>query len=591
LFTTFLVARLLLADLDPARLSATTGPSGLVLDVLLWLTVALVALIVALEGATRRGWLGAALLAGLAGLLAWGGPTNATYRYAAELVGWQIAAVAGTFWLLRNLLASADDLRRLFAVATASLAALAATLGLGTWLGLQPVSPAEHLPDGLRLQSAEVGSGRADALEGGTTALAVVFDHPLVGTGGGNLTRHTLPITPPPTPRVSNGTGNSFIWLAVHGGLGALVLGGLLVFGIWQYPYLLPGGHDPLPPPTPRYEFSIGGILGLLLAFELRVLTLPTSTIVPLGGVTLVQALIWFIVYGMSEHTDKPITHRLKGAWQLGLLLVAGSFAVDLPQVPALVHGLAVLAAGIRLHDPAPLIRGWPGWFRWLTVPAAIAVGITYVNAVVRPAVVAEWYVRQARQAQALVPTYWADWQKAANGPAKEHALQTLRLGIVKGVVQPLIRAEHAEPSNVNRALELLAWYRALWRADPTAQAVAEQMMHWGLRANQLDPLGPAAPLAIFENRLLFARHSADKRDTQFAEAERYLRRVLACDPALAATLHYELAATQLAVQAETAGLKSAGQALQLDTDAPGPRYRLTDAQRQQVKKWLNVPE
>jgi hypothetical protein len=159
---------------------------------------------------------------------------------------------------------------------------------------------------------------------------------------------------------------------------------------------------------------------------------------------------------------------------------------------------------------------------------------------------------------------------------------------VARAILRPLADAVRHNPDNAGPLLEQVPWWLAAWelggeKADENA-IIATQL------AQRRDPEGVVGYLAELRVRLRFAEATEKKRVEQFRHAEELIREVVRRDPARAARLRYQVARVCFTVKDNEKGKLAAEAAMQLDADAPGPRYRLQDEERAQLRKWLGLP-
>src|SRR5262249_49484960 len=156
---------------------------------------------------------------------------------------------------------------------------------------------------------------------------------------------------------------------------------------------------------------------------------------------------------------------------------------------------------------------------------------------------------------------------------------------------------------NINSQLELVAWFLAYWKLTPNTKRdlMLEKV------TSGLDPHNAEPAIREVQMRLAFATldpkkfqetdkklelRVAEIRNENITKAEERIPAILERDPGPEARLRFRLAETLYSFQEpkrDEQAIKEARKALDLDANAPGPRWQLTDSQRAQVKKWLKI--
>jgi len=190
--------------------------------------------------------------------------------------------------------------------------------------------------------------------------------------------------------------------------------------------------------------------------------------------------------------------------------------------------------------------------------------------------------------------------------PAEKEAKRGSALRyVVQNIIKPLQDAKKAEPKSVGPRLEEMAWLQDYWRFAPNDNNRTKMLKEMS-QIVELDPHGSNTLVRELHvhlelthvNPLMFAdpvrleRFMAVIRGEEFKQAVELIPKILDRDPALEARLRFRLAEALFAVkdpERDKQGMDEANRALELDANAPGPRWRLTDAQRAQVKKWLKL--
>ncbi|HEY8505146.1 MAG TPA: hypothetical protein VIL46_11230 [Gemmataceae bacterium] len=610
--TALLVARLLVADADPARLRLTSGPGGVVLNLLTYGLLLLWAFWAAFtRQGVRRG--GAAALA-LLGLVGWLAVAAARSDYSHP--GWHLAWTAGGMFVLFFLtlqLADRYEARRgltavlVATVLTLSLSAAFHTLTGGGRLGAAPsADPADafaHPPDTtpppapnpvvpladpdvwaalllLALPAAWFfarSAGRRAALllpgalaAGLALALAATdwparpyaweaasraaAGEPLFGVGPGQFAAAAGARLPPGAPPLTE-PHSAWLGLAATAGSGAVLIL-LLALGLWAGKVLRAGqgGEAAGPAETggadwPRWEFYLGGMAGLLLGFAL--------------GMTAYPWYEWSSV--LLTAAGLAVIRVL--VWFPAVALLELVAPLDRAVAKALLAGVLAAAAWGAVSDgPAA-----PQAAAALAVALGLGLGAA-APAARRPAGPTAGRLTAAG-ALALLSFYWL--QAAAPALASASAVREARaVHRVAGAEDPrgaltyahrtLYEAWEEDPGNA-ALLRELAWWRLrqwewLFAAGSEQQlaeagAVARDIRDMLAAARSLEPRNAANPLAFFEVCLTLTEKSAAARSARLAVAGKMLDEVAARLPRRAPELRARLA------KAEAAARKAAEEA------------------------------
>ncbi|MFO0808815.1 MAG: hypothetical protein U0746_09350 [Gemmataceae bacterium] len=571
-------------------------------------------------GRAFGGWV-ALLLAIVVGIVAVRAGSMEPLTWAGLRATWDSATVLTVFIAARQAAADSDDAAGLFAALAASAVAaltdsalpqLAAVCG-ATW----PTAPPD--PTGRDLTWLLLATGAAIAVVVGRRrptvfvplaviaivvavrqgdivppavssepAWAMLSDNPGGGVGPGLYSRFAARYTPPPVPVVATVPPGTYAGLAATCGWPVAVVFALAIVVALSARAWAP---TPVSRAGPRWEVYFGGVAGLLGGFVLQVGDLPAGHGLPireLGVAAAVRGLVWFVSFAVFE-AGLAAHPRLLAA-RLALISVAGlALVYDTLGSPPTAQSFWTLAALLlSLARPLPesaWMRSVPG--RVLPMLAALGLLAGYVLQIFRPGYESASALRMAR---ARLGQY-EDKLKAidATPPALRPPARTDAVKYIRRAVMPdLARAAQTNPLDPEPRLDLSAWWLRLWEqgadGEPAAKAVLAAQS-----AQERDAEGIAGLLAEIAARSRFAEMSADKRDEQFAHLDRLIREVAKCDPARETRLRYELARTHFAAKDEKGGKLAAARAKQLDEDAPGPRYKLTEAEREQVATWLKA--
>jgi len=523
--------------------------------------------------------------------------------------------------------------RSLFALVGIMLIALLLA-GLGWWREEGRVNFAES-----KTYSYDSFQGRGNAVlreygAGWVTAAVISAERPFFGTGPGNFNRYSPRKQPADLPEVLDDPASTYGELASTAGLicaGAFLT--VLVFALircfrtaedlpnWE---VFPGSLAESPP---RWEFYLGGALGLVLGLGLRINDL-IGTEMPrailyssIGAVA--RALIWFLVFSWFDGIPGRGRYR-QLAMTGGLVLVAvfGIFSGALlrPVVLQLFWIFAALAVtgAIKVVPMSPQAR----LGRWVLVPLAIGAAATYLGLVCDPSWRAAGKLCEARQAARFYPDRLHEVGSAR--PFQQPVLIRQSADFVrKKILVPLYDGIKIDPTDETLTLEAAGWERALWELSPNeSSSMRESILidggefvsnEKGMPARlagvrNYDPNGTPAFISRFHFRLTVARfspefreslpaksqeHIQSRRAVEFREAEKLIAEIIEHDPALEARLRFRLIEALLDTR-DRERIQQAYQQMEkvkeLDATAPGPRWRLTDEQRERLAEWPKRP-
>jgi hypothetical protein len=306
-----------------------------------------------------------------------------------------------------------------------------------------------------------------------------------------------------------------------------------------------------------------------------------------LGVIAAFGGLCWFATFAIADSALRLVPRGMFEPLSCVLLVAFVCALLDLLAAPDIALTFGVLAAlGLGAIEPPPesaWARSVPGRVAPLLAAGALTAG--FVVHVFLPTVQVAAEVREARLAARAFEVKRRAVEKAA-GAAKTAARADAIAFTRRAILTPLARAVRADPHEAGPLLEQVPWWLTVWElgAPPGAD---ENAVIAAAEAQARDPEGVAGYLAEFRVRLRFAELSATKRKEQFDHTNALIDAIVARDPAREARLRYQLARVAFAVKEDAVGRAAAAAALKLDADAPGPRYRLSDDERE----WLKTKE
>lgn len=416
------------------------------------------------------------------------------------------------------------------------------------------------------------------------------------GVGPGSYDRFVARFTNSESDIVRIDPPNSYLSVAAASGWAALAtLAVTLAVLIWflKKPRKLPT-DAPVRVIRPHWEMHIGGVIGILAGMGLEAYDWPgvsAPPIVALSTIAIFRILAWFPTFAVAENC--LLMEESDNAPAIGLIAVlCCAAAYDLLR-PGLSFVFWVTAAiGVNLASP-PAISTWAASLPGRLLPLLVA-PVLLAGYVVSAFVPAMFATSGAHRAIRATPIYDAklDVIHRADGPAARSASRGEGVRYIRRLIlQPLIDAEADTGGwTMGPAADLAAirapWWAASWDLGATGDADQQAILD-ARTAQSLDPENVAGYLAEMQSRLRFAAHSPIKRAEQLAIAESLVSEVLRRDPALEARLRFRIAAANFAAKDSAAGAREARAAISLDAQAPGPRYRLTEAERDQIRRWL----
>ncbi len=368
---------------------------------------------------------------------------------------------------------------------------------------------------------------------------------------------------------------------------------------------------------TIPWEFYFGGMFGLLLGLVLRLMGAQSPDEVWHEGLrALVRSAVWFLAFASLEWVRWPprsLTLAI-GAGVLALLLhllIApgiGYPSLAIPLWTAVALGLnSVSIAPNPLLSPRRVILA-------LTVPLAICVPIIYFLAILSPVTSSAGMISLAQAHGQLFLEDRAREPRAQQ--IKEPPLQFIRFRIL----ELLNAAAREDPGNARVPVLQAQWYREMWRINPREKQWGVDGLECAAQALKLDPhgrepllveaqlrqefarklapsvttgiaLGLAFPIwerSMPQERTAILKKTSEEAQTQYRLAAEAFTKLAALDPA-AAGPHFLAAECWFRAGAMDRMLAEAEKASAVDEQVRWPGHRLTDPQREQVRRWLAV--
>jgi hypothetical protein len=382
------------------------------------------------------------------------------------------------------------------------------------------------------------------------------------------------------------------------------------------------GGPGSEGEPPLRWEYYVGGVFGLLLGFLLRAGEHQSGEILAEAYAAGLRTLFWFPAFALLEHV--PWTRR-----ERALVLTAGiaalllnltvSGGISFPSVAgplwvAIALTLAAVTARREVkEDSSPSAEGAAA--RYLPLPIFAAVALAYLVYVFEPVTSARALLQKGeRSGRAYLDQIEKNKEATFLAPLK---------GFKKEVIAPLDEAAQNDLEDARIQAVRAAWYGQLFRLelmagyDPLrAREAADAAVKAAVRAQQLDPGDARGFLAEYHLHQLFAellqvaadnltrkakktanqalkgemevqaRRMEDQGRGEHVLAARALARHVPDDPTNP-ILRYRIALAFVEGGDRAAGKGEAAAALELDDRLHRPTRRLTDQQREELRKVL----
>jgi hypothetical protein len=461
------------------------------------------------------------------------------------------------------------------------------------------------------------------------SAWKMISDHPWLGVGTGNFARiyplHIQPGAYEPIVEPHNfilevwATYGLFTLIAIVFSLGAFFWMTLRRVGpaMPDAPRESPAQPDlqsrppqpevpeskPITQPEPtRWEFYLGGMVGLLLGYLLRhsgqsaddaltqdpVFSTPALA-VWLGIVAAVRSVIWFASYALIEEVRWP-GRLLPGSLAVGvaalLLYLCFWGGISFPNVALflwLAVGLALAALRRPAHQPGESILA-------LSFPLVLAIGLVlaHVSYLFYPVSHAASLAHSASRAGRA---YLAQLERE---PEK---LIDARKYLIERVVGPLRKGTEEDPRNARWQLHLATWYGEMWSASlrvgdrERARLYRRAGVTAASKAQEVDPQGAEGYQIEYRLHRRFAKAMQLPKDRkeQFALAAEALRKSIKNDPNNP-SLRYHLATTLREAGEEKDANDEAQVAYHRNSQTPRPPRGLGDWQRFRLAQWLDLP-
>jgi hypothetical protein len=359
---------------------------------------------------------------------------------------------------------------------------------------------------------------------------------------------------------------------------------------------------------APRWEFYVGGMLGLVLAFVLRVVGgMTQDEIIYEGAKSGLGSLLWFAAFYWFEGTPWPGPSQVLAlvagvaALLINLCVSGGMFFPSVAQPLWIVAALALAPIAT-----ARTARRWVAIA--LPLPLVAAACYLYFSTEFYPVMRSSSFLSEARVGQRL----WFDrfepgWRDELNVPNNQLRATDKASNLLNDLVlKPLEAAAEADPFDSYTRVQLAYWYGARWRlftevkqfgAEAQRQAVEKMLTDfkgrafWNLeQAWKVDPDGLDAYAVDYQLLKAIADapgRAPQERNALYADIAGIVRRMLERDPH-DAQLRYSLADILFSLGNGVDGRREARRALERDDRLRAHKGRgLNAKQRKQAEDWL----
>jgi hypothetical protein len=372
-----------------------------------------------------------------------------------------------------------------------------------------------------------------------------------------------------------------------------------------------------------RWEYYVGGMFGMLVGFLLRANEAQSGEILAEAYAAGVRTLFWFPAFALLEHVSWT-------RWGRALVLTAGvaalllnltvSGGISFPSVAgpmwvAIALTLAAVSARREaVENSSPGADGAAA--RYLPLPIFGALALAYLVYVFEPVTSAHALLQKGeRSGRAYLDQIDKNKEATFLAPLK---------GFKRDVIAPLDEAAKDDPDDAHIQAALAAWYGQLFRLELMAgydsrraqEEAADLAVKAAGRAQDLDPGEARGFLAEYQLHQLFAellkvaadnltrkakkmanqalkgemeaqaRRMEDQGRGEHVLAAKALARHVPDDPTNP-ILRYRIALAFVEGGDRAAGKSAAAAALELDDRLQRPTRRLTDQQREELRKVL----
>jgi hypothetical protein len=488
----------------------------------------------------------------------------------------------------------------------------------------------------------------------------LLADHPLLGVGPGNFGTVYPQYMPATAAEQITDPHNLFLEAWASAGLVGLA-GLLLVLGafLWRQLPLLrdpaallqeeapPGqasSETPETPATPpaekpaepyvRWEFYVGGAIGLVLSFALVAIGRSTDEIIAEGIRSGGRSILWFMAFALMEGVIWPTRFRSLFLTVGVLALVANllvSGGIGFPSVAGLLMAALALALNSPLPRPVRLVERYGTISTAVPFPALFALVLVYIVGVFSPTTTAAAYIQASTIRGEIYDTDQnvisiQRKRQVANEPWRGEFNPAFR--VLASIRAPLFEAQKADPWDPRTPALIARWTSRMWEVTPIPGTrpsfpdLDTLAIRWAREAQRRDPAGAIGYITEAEVRERMAHflesiqspgpflgnayrvfiqqrgplvgspgtRRADIRQEYRLAAEALKRYQDPHDPN-DAPLAYRIAELYAHADDRPGMIEQARRALELNKSAPsGPMGRLrslSDPQRAQIQRWL----
>lgn len=350
---------------------------------------------------------------------------------------------------------------------------------------------------------------------------------------------------------------------------------------------------------TTRWEFYLGGMLGLTLGFILRTMAQPHRDFIVIldeGIVAGVRSLLWFACFALLESIAWPGPSRvlaiMAGVAVLFLnLTVSGGISFPAVALPLMV--MMALAQSAMPAEEAEPERSRSAALTPLPILAGVCLG--YLLLCFHPV------TSSTQQVRKVIP-YYEGYEKAlvqaheGNVVEEQRILNKAHEYLQSRIIGPLQLAAKDDPSDAFPQLQLAEWNGKLWELRYEMQGKSDEGVRLlGLKSARqvtfLDPQSLDGHLALYRLNTLFAKRADPKiAEELHARAARQFRDAVERAPTNA-YLRYQLAEALFRADNPKEGKLEAAEALRLDELSSNPSRQLNEPHRRQARKWLGLQE
>lgn len=435
-------------------------------------------------------------------------------------------------------------------------------------------------------------------------------------------------------------SGNAFLDLmasvGVFGGLALVMLVVSLTRSLLRYRLVVATATQsqgqgvtqaaPVSPPTAGltlWEFYLGGMIGLILAFVYKAGVSPGEEIIQEAITAGIRAIVWFAAYGLFEtiawSTGEFLNSLMTGIFAMFLLLMVQP-GFEYPSVAALLFACVALVLCVIRPEPNAFL-GKMGGFSLLLAPLLLGTAFGFFALVFYPASVSNNTMKRAKFAGMMYQVEYLVKEKP-----ETRTINDPYSYIHERILLPLATAFKDDKENIRLMTMAAVWNAEAWVWRASGQNTpADQAVTWAGAIQRQHPEGPDGYFAERDVRLQLVatlrstrksleeegKAKKDKKDKvdpkdgppRMPEAQRkatisrldamaseqYIRaaeavmRYVQKDPT-DPRLRYQVAGFLNEAGKTPEALEAAKEALRMDSAVP-PRRKLSDRERDQLQK------